>query len=111
MPTHLRFKSVGRTIHVPQPVEVESGKAKTEMRYDRIRIDAKDFPYLVAKEDGDECTVAMKVVKSGSGLPEPYETDRGPWLEIEIHEMAQMESKKEEEGDDVLKEMGYKKGK
>lgn len=85
------FKDAGRLEKDYRTMEVSSGsskKSKTKNVHQRIKVDAKNFPYLHDKSIGDECEVLMKIKKVSEAVPNEYEIDQDNSIELEVVAIA-----------------------
>ena len=94
------FKDAGRTERdYDSPITSSSKKSKTKTVHQRIKIDAKNFPYLHSEEIGESCTVLVQVKKVAESVPESYEPDKDNSITLEIISIAEPEH----EYEDIIK--------
>ena len=91
MKTYGKFKDAGRLEKDYNKVEVSgtNKKPKTKTVHQRIKVDAKGFPYLHDKNIGDECEILCRVKKVSESVPNEYEIDKDNSIEIEILQIAE----------------------
>lgn len=86
-----KMKDAGIKVEGYGDIPMKLGHKKQKTEYERIRICAKDFPYLHSKEVGEECVISVKIRKTGESEPEKYENAKENYITLEILQIAEPE--------------------